>query len=464
MTQPSPAREPEPIRSRAQLLDGFARGERPADRWLIGSEYEKMPVLYPDGVPLSYESEGGRPGIRSLLEELAGCCGWGPEYEADLPIALGGSSASVTLEPGGQFELSGAPVDTIHETVAELRRHESELAHLQDRLPVRWLWVGANPVHRLDQIGWMPKHRYDIMKRYLPTRGRLAHVMMKSTCTVQANLDYGDEADMGRKLRTSMGLSSIVTAMFANSPFVEGRPSGWKSYRAHVWNHTDPDRCGLLRWVFEGDAPTYERYRDYALKVPLFFIVRDGRYLDCAGLPFEDFLRDGFQGHRATLDDWELHLTTLFPEVRLKTYMEMRSADCVKPPYLPALPAIWKGVLYDEAAREAAWDLVKSWSFAERQQHRADAARYALQASVPRARYLTTDLARELLDIARHGLARQAETYGHEDESVYLEPLCVQVDQGRCPADDSLEWYARTHPTPIEVLSHYQANWIEIPA
>lgn len=453
-----------PLSGRRQLVEHHASGERPAAEWRIGTEYEKIVVHRDDSARLPYLSDRGRPGIRTLLDELSGCCGWRPGYEGDAVIALYGRDASVTLEPGGQFELSGAPFQRIKEIVLELRRHEVELEHLSDSLPVTWLWAGMDPIWGLEEIPWMPKARYGIMREYLPTRGRLALWMMQATCTVQANLDYADEADMGRKLRASMGLSSLVTAMFANSPFQRLAPSGFKSYRAHIWEHTDPDRCGLLPWVFDGELPTYERYVDYALGVPLFFIVRDKRYLPCAGLPFEQLLAEGFQGHGATLDDWVLHLSTLFPEVRLKTYLEMRSADVVGPRLLPALPALWKGLMYDRTALDAAWDLVKRWSFEDRLAHRHAAAQQALAAPVPGASYPTRELALEVLEIARYGLARVADRDGYADEGPYLDPLEAEVAAGRCPADRSLDWYAsasRERPLrPRDFVEHYERTWV----
>lgn len=451
------------VTSLRQLTDYHAAGETPTADQRIGTEYEKIVTHRTDGARLGYESEGrGRAGIQTLLGELSGCCGWKPKYEGDAVVALVGREASVTLEPGGQFELSGAPVQTIHETVAELKRHEAELEHLSELHPVSWMWVGMDPLHGLDEIRWMPKARYQIMRDYLPTRGGLALWMMKATCTVQANVDYPDEVGMGKRLRASMGVSSIVTAMFANSPFRRGTPSGFKSFRAHIWTDTDPDRCGLLQWVFDGSLPTYERYVRWAVEVPLFFIERDGAHLKCAGLPFSTFMARGFEGHGPTEDDWELHLSTLFPEVRLKRYLEMRSADCVAPDLLPALPALWKGLVYDDGALEAAWDLVKAWTWDERVAHSHAVARHGLAAAVPGARYDTSALASELLDIAAHGLSNLAAREAHEDEARYLQPLMAEVRAGRCPADHSLQWYASLPAaarTPSAFLDHYAAAW-----
>lgn len=442
------------IRGSEQLVAHVSSGETPRADWRVGSEYEKLAVRWRTGERLPYLADQG-PSIAGLLASLAGCCGWAPVYERGQVVALTGAGASVTLEPGGQFELSGAPMATLHRMVEELQRHEHELEHLGEEYPISWMWAGADPINALDDIPWMPKRRYEIMREYLPTRGRLALYMMKSTCTVQANLDFSTEVDMGRKLRTSMGVSSIVTSMFANSPLRQGRPSGMKSWRSHIWTEMDPDRSGLLPWVFDGDLPTYERYVEYALDVPLFFIVRDGEYLECTGLPFRRLVREGFDGHSATMDDWELHLSTLFPEVRLKTYLEMRSADCVKPGLLQSLPALWKGLLYDDTAMDAAWDLVKRWSFDERDAHRTAVARDAMAAPVPNARYDTSELARELVSIARHGLASQAAAGGEDDESDLLAPLVQVADSGRSPADVTLDWLAGGKRSRADIIAHY---------
>jgi len=325
---------------------------------------------------------------------------------------------------------------------------------LSRRLGVRWCWAGMDPLSALEQIPWMPKRRYGVMRKYLPTRGTLGIQMMKATCTVQANVDYQDETDMGHKLRTALGLSSIVTALFANSPLAAGTQTGRLSMRSHIWTHTDPDRCGLPPWAFDGHWPTYDRYVAYALSVPLFFIVRDGAYLDCAGLPFAEFMEKGFDGHEACIEDWHLHLSTLFPDVRAKTYLETRSADCVPPDLLPALPALWKGVLYDEDARGAAWDLVRGWSMDDRLSHRDAASRDALGAAVPGAAYATRDIALELIHIARYGLGRQAAAADHGDESVFLDPLQELAERGLCPALRTLEALGK-NPGREAILTHY---------
>ncbi|MCC6623002.1 MAG: glutamate--cysteine ligase [Deltaproteobacteria bacterium] len=451
-----------PVERIDQLVAHHARGERPRADWKVGTEHEKFAFTFPDLRPLPYRGAGGAPGIVDLLEAMKSCCGWQPQVDRGELIALASHEGSIALEPGGQVELSGQPHKTIHETREELDRHVAELERLSRAFPVRWLWIGAQPVHGLDDLGWMPKRRYGVMREYLPTRGRLARYMMQATSTVQANLDFADERDMGRKLRTAMGVSSIVTAMFANSPFTTppegegGKPGRFKTFRAHVWTDTDNDRSGLLPFVFEDAAPTYERYVRWALDVPMFFIVRDGEYLPARGLTFRQFWQRGFHdsGHRATMEDWELHVSTLFPDVRLKTYLETRTADCVQPGLIPALPALWKGVLYSDDTLDAAWDLVRRWSFDERVEHRHAVTRDALQAPIPRSSGTTADLANELLAIARAGLATQARDGGYADEWVHLAPLAQLTASGRAPADLLLAHYAsKRWRSPAELLA-----------
>lgn len=440
---------------RAQLIDYIASGERSADQWAIGTEYEKH-VVDRDGRPLPYDAQGDLPSIRGLLQHLADARGWEPVLEGANLIALRKDGASVSLEPGGQIELSGAPMSTLLEMQRELDDHVSDLEALSAAFGVRWLWSGLHPLAGLEEIPWMPKGRYAIMRRYLPTRGALAHHMMKTTATVQANLDFSDERDMGRKLRTSMALSSIVTALFANSP--TGPPSLVKpptdevhrSWRWRVWRDTDPDRCGLLEWVFDGSAPTYERWVDYALDVPMFLLDRDGQIVDMAGRSFRAYAQSGHDGHSPTMDDWSLHLSTLFPDIRLKTYLEMRSADCVPARLIPALPALWKGILYDGAALDAAWDLVKAWSFRERVEHREGSCLRGLAAPVPGKPYPTRELARELVHIAQSSLS--------SDERSLLDELASVASSGLSLADKTLQWASRSPRTRDEVLQHYEGQ------
>ena len=438
---------------RAALIDFIASGETPADRWTVGTEYEKH-VVDAQGRPLPYEAANGEPSIRGILQALADHRGWEPVMELEHLVALRKDGASVSLEPGGQLELSGAPLASLDEMRVELDHHTDDLSYLSDAFGVRWLWAGLHPLAGLDDIPWMPKRRYVIMRRYLPTRGALAHYMMKSTATVQANLDFSDEADMGHKLRASMALSSLVTALFANSPSgVKGLPElptsrVYRSWRWQVWRDTDPDRCGLLEWVFDGAAPTYERWVDYALDVPMFLLEKNGQIIDMAGRSFRAYAAQGFDGHQPDLDDWELHLSTLFPDVRLKTYLEMRSADCVPARLIPALPALWKGLLYDGAALDAAWDLVKGWSFSERIEHREQACVSGLSAEIPGKSYRTQELVQELLSIARSGLP--------EEERSMLEEIAHIASTGRTLADTTLSWLEGAHRTSADIMAHYE--------
>jgi len=421
-----------PVEALEQLVAFHAGGEKTPENWKVGTEHEKFAYARPSYDPLHYR---GSPGIRTLLESMVSRFGWVPHEDSGEVISLSRDGASISLEPGGQFELSGAPLATIHETRDELATHVAELEVLAEVHDIRWLWVGYQPVHPLTRIDWMPKRRYAIMRDYLPRRGSLARHMMQATSTVQANLDYSGERDMGEKFRTSMGLSSIVTALFANSPFQHGKPSGFKSTRATVWAATDADRQGLLPFVFDGEVPTYERWVEWALDVPMFFVMRDEALLPAGGLPFRRFWKEGFMGHRPTIEDWETHVSTLFPDVRLKTFLEMRTADVVPPEYICALPALWKGVLYSKDHRDAAWDLVKGWSFTDRLAHREAVPKAGLSAAIPGSKATTRDLAVELLAIAKSGLEAIAATRGHEVETAYLEPLAALASEGKSPGD-----------------------------
>lgn len=431
-----------PVTGLAQLVEHHARGEKPRSAFRIGTEHEKFGFTSPDLAPLRYHGAPGQAGILEVLESI-GARGWRPSVDEGALIALLSDEGSIALEPGGQLELSGRARATIHETRDELARHVAELDRLSSELSVRWMWLGAQPVHEPAQLSWMPKRRYGVMRDYLPTRGGHALYMMQSTSTVQANLDYASERDMGRKLRAAMGLGSIVAAIFANSPFSRGAPNGLKSFRASVWADTDPDRQGLLSFAFD-DAPSYEQYARWALDVPMFFVVRHGAYLPARGQTFRDFQARGFHSDPsivATMEDWELHLSTLFPDARIKTYLETRTADCVPPRYILALPALWKGILYRDDALDAAYDLVKRWTLAERWEHRTQVPRDGLLTPVPGSRGKTGDLARELFAIARHSLDLQAREAGIDSESPYLEALAALTADNRSPADEALAKY-----------------------
>ena len=426
------------IESRDQLIASFARGEKPADRWRIGTEHEKFVYKLSDHHAPSWDEPGG---IRDLLMALTEF-GWRPVEEDGKVIALTGSDGSVSLEPAGQFELSGAPLETLHQTCAETGRHLEQVKAMGDRLGLGFLGLGMWPDKTRAELPVMPKGRYDIMRRHMPRVGGLGLDMMLRTCTIQVNLDYATEADMVRKFRVGLALQPLATALFANSPFTEGQPNGMLSFRSHIWSDTDPHRTGMLPFVFE-DGFGYERYADYALDVPMYFVYRDGRYIDAAGLSFRDFLRGELSvlpGELPTLDDWNDHLSTAFPEVRLKTFLEMRGADGGPWSRICALPALWVGLLYDGQALDAAWDLVKGWSLADRQTLRDAVPRLALDAPLPGGGTLR-DIAGEVLDIAHAGLASRARGEAGDNETGFLDPLREIVRSGKVPAQVLLDRY-----------------------
>jgi glutamate--cysteine ligase len=448
-----------PVNPLEQFIAEFVGGQKPSTDYGVGTEYETFGIRSIDKMPLHYVSSANRASVTGILEGLQGELGWSSLFDGDALVGLVDGMRSVQLEPAGQVEFSGAPHSSLFQAYQEIAEFEGYKQTVGDELGVEWMWSGYIPVHGFDELDLMPKARYGIMNRYLPTRGELALHMMRRTCTVQANLDYSDEKDMGHKLRTAMGCSSIIAAMFANSAFRGGVPNGYRTFRTHIWSKTDSDRCGLLDWVFDGSLPTYERYAEWAMDVPLFFIVRDGQYLDCAGTPFRQFLDKGVEGHRATITDWHTHLSTLFPEVRLKTYLEVRSADCVRPRLTMALPALCKGLFYSTTALDAAWDLVKKWSFTDRLAHREDVAKEGLASRTPDG-HRTLDLAREFLDIVTFGLDEQK---GDGDsESVFLEPLRQLLMAGDMPIDEPLRWYgAQGNAAAEELTGQFIYRWHE---
>jgi len=415
-----------PIASTDDLVAYFRQGEKPRERWRIGTEHEKIGVYAKSGERVPYEGERG---IGAVLERIAAADAWKPVSEDGKLIALTKDGASITLEPGGQIELSGAPLATIRETCAEFNGHVDLVKRMSADLGIEWLALGIDPFHEVDRIPVMPKARYEIMRSYLPTRGELPLEMMHATATVQANFDYGDEADMASKLRMAMGTSPIVSAIFANSSLSGGRVNGFSSRRVEIWRHTDPDRCGILPFVFRPDFG-YRDYVEWALDVPMFFVVRDHEYLPAGGITFRRFLGDGFAEQSATLADWDVHLTTVFPEVRLKRFIEVRGADCGPRGLICALPALWKGVFYDPEALAAAWDLVASWSLEQREEALAEVARHGLAARIGGRPVL--ELARAFTAISSDGLRRIAERGETDaDERRFLEPVLELLDDGR---------------------------------
>ncbi len=426
----------QPITDKRELVDWMATGSRPASEWRIGTEHEKFGFCTDSLRPLGY---AGEHGIRAMLEGLARDFSWQAVLENDQPVALKKDGCSITLEPGGQLELSGELLDNLHETCNEVNQHLAEVRAVAEPLGIDFLGMGFHPTARREDIEWMPKARYVIMRNYMPRVGQLGHDMMKRTCTVQVNLDFSSEADMVDKFRASLALQPIATALFANSPFVEGKPSGFLSYRSQVWTDTDPDRTGMLPWVFESGMG-FERYVDWMLDVPMYFVNRGGRMIDVAGRSFRDFLAGrlpGLEGQYPVLGDWEDHLTTAFPEVRLKRFLEMRGADGGPWGRLCALPAFWVGLLYDTDSLAACLEMTRDWSAEQRQQLRDDVARSGLAAEIDGRS--VRELARELLDLARAGLARRQRLNAAGDhEASFLNPLEEIVDRGITPAEVKL--------------------------
>ena len=428
-----------PIENRDQLIGFLEVGSKPAARWRIGTEHEKFGFRKRDLSPLPYD---GPDGIRAMLEGLMRF-GWKGIREGDALIGLTQDgpqgTASISLEPGGQFELSGAPLTTLHETCHEVNTHLDQVAKVANEIGVGFLGLGFSPKWSLAETPIMPKGRYAIMRNYMPKVGSHGLDMMFRTCTVQVNLDFSDEADMVKKMRVGLALQPIATALFANSPFTEGKPNGYLSYRARVWHDVDPDRSGLLPFVFE-DGFGFERYVDYALDVPMYFIFRGDHYVDMTRYTFRQFLageaRD-LTAERATLSDWADHLTTIFPDVRLKKFIEMRGADGGPWRRLCALPALWVGLLYDGPALDAAWDLVKDWTAEEREGLRRDVPKLAL--ATPFRGRTVRDVAGAMLEIARAGLkARAMRGRIDADEVPYLDELFAIVASGETAAQELL--------------------------
>ncbi len=421
-----------------ELVAYIEAGVTPRAMWRIGSEHEKFGFDLATLRPIPYD---GDHGVRAMLEGLRRF-GWAPVTEQGNVIALSQDGASVSLEPGGQFELSGAPLATLHETCDEVHIHLAQVREVAEELGIGFLGLGFNPKWRREDVFVMPKGRYDIMRRYMPSKGGHGLDMMLRSCTVQVNLDFESEADMVLKLRASLALQPIATAIFANSPFTENRPNGYLSFRSMIWTDTDPDRCGMLPFVFE-QGFGFEAYVEYALDVPMYFVYRDGSYIDASGQSFRDFLAGrlpALPGERPSLADWEDHLTTIFPEVRLKRYMEMRGADAGPWGQLCALPALWVGLLYDPPTLAAAWDLVKDWTAEEREYLRVETPKQAL--ATPFRGATVGDIAAEVLALARAGLrARGHLSSSGLDETQYLEPLEPIIAERRTQAEVLLEFY-----------------------
>lgn len=430
-----------PIESRADLIDAIAKGSKPKSDWRVGTEHEKFTFYRIENKPVPYD---GLRGIQAILKGFAELEGWTPVYDGENIIGLfcHANGGAISLEPGGQFELSGAPLATIHETCKETNDHLKSLRRIADPLGIAFLGLGVAPSWSVAEMPVMPKARYAIMKPYMEKVGTLGTSMMFRSCTVQANLDFSDEADMTKKLRVSLALQPIATALFANSPFLDGKPNGFLSFRSEIWRDTDRARTGMLPFAFE-DGMSFERYVDYALDVPMYFIRRSGKYVNCAGESFRAFL-DGrlpqLPGKLPTKADWEDHLSTIFPEVRLKSFLEMRGADGGPWQEICALPAFWTGLLYDQTALDAAWDLVKDWTEQERQGLR-DAVPVTAIHTLFRGRELA-EIAREVVDIARAGLkSRKKLNWEGADETVFLQALENTLNLGKTRAERLLDLY-----------------------
>jgi glutamate--cysteine ligase len=434
-----------PIEHPSQLAEYLAAGSKPKSDWRIGTEHEKFGYLTDTHEPLPYD---GPRSIRAVLKGLRDRYGWAPVEEGGHLIGLTKDGANVSLEPGGALELSGAPLETIHQTCDEVNEHLREVKSIADAIGVGFIGLGAAPEWSHEEMPLMPKGRYNLMDAYMGRVGTTGTTMMRRTCTVQVNLDFGSEADMVKKMRVALALQPVATALFANSPFFEGAPNGMKSYRSYVWRHLDADRTGMLPFVFE-DGFGFERYVDYALDVPMYFVYRDGKYIDALGMSFRDFMKGklpALPGEIPTLSDWADHLTTIFPEARLKKFIEMRGADGGPWRRLCALPAFWVGLTYDSTALDAAWDLVKDWDAPTREALRIAAADQALDARVENIHM--HELARRTVEIAEAGLKARACTGAGgllPDETHFLNALKESLDSGKVLAD--------------ELLDHYRGDW-----
>jgi glutamate--cysteine ligase len=445
-----------PIETRDELVAWLAAGCKPKSQFRIGTEHEKFAFTAGRHNPIPYD---GPRGIKALLDGMQMLLGWEPIIEHGNIIGLldvtGGGA--ISLEPGGQFELSGAPVETVHQMCRELHAHLAQVHEVAAPLGIGFLGIGMTPKWTRAEIPMMPKGRYRIMTNYMPKVGRYGLDMMYRTCTVQTNLDFSSEADMVKKLRVSLALQPLATALFANSPFTEGKPNGFLSFRSEIWRDTDNARAGMLPWAFE-PGMGFERWVDYALDVPMYFVKRGDRYIDVAGQSFRDLMAGklpGLPGERATISDWANHLSTIFPEVRLKRYLEMRGSDSGPARWLPALPAYWTGLLYDDECLDACWDLAKAWSAEERQKLRDDVPRLGFKAQIRSVPVL--ELCKQTLALARRGLSRR-DRQDHDgcDETQYLEPLEDAVARGVTPAEELLEkFHGRWRGSVEPVFTEY---------
>ncbi len=439
------------ITDERQLVEYFENACKPPSRWRLGTEHEKFVFDRETLRPLPYE---GDQSISAFLEKLTRF-GWTPMQENGRTVALEMGDCHITLEPGGQLELAGAPLYTIHETCDEIHTHLRQVKEVAADMNVGLIGLGFQPKWSRAESPWMPKERYEIMGNYMPKVGNLGLDMMLRTSTVQVNIDYGSESDMIKKFRVGLALQPIATALFANSPFTESKPNGFVSYRSQIWTDTDPDRCGMLDWVFE-DEMGFERYKDFALDVPMYFVYRDGHYIDAAGQSFRDFMAGklpALPGERPVMSDWDDHLTTLFPEVRLKRFMEMRGADGGPWRRLCALPALWAGLCYDSTALDEAWALVADFTPAERNHLRDQAPIHGL--ATPFRGATMGGIAREAVAIAQRGLSRRANLDGQDrDEAMYLDQLAEIAETGITPAEHLLSLYEGRWNQSVDPVFH----------
>lgn len=430
-----------PIEHHEQLAQYLADGCKPKEDWRIGTEHEKFGFCKDTLKPLPY---AGERSIQAVLEGLRDGHGWAPLVEGGNLIGLTKDGANISLEPGGQLELSGAPLETIHETCDEVNAHLRDVKDIADKIGVGFIGLGAAPVWHHEDMPLMPKGRYKLMDGYMQDVGTMGTTMMRRTCTVQVNLDFSSEADMVQKLRVALALQPVATALFANSPFLDGKPNGHKSWRSRVWRSLDADRTGMLPFVFE-EGFGFEAWVQYALDVPMYFVYRNGEYINALGMSFRDFLKGelpALPGETPTLSDWADHLTTIFPEARIKKFIEMRGADGGPWRRLCALPAFWVGLTYDQSALDAAWDLVKGWDAETREGLRVAASEHGLQAKVNGISM--HELAREVVAISESGLkARHKPGAGGlvPDETHFLNALKDSLESGKVPADELLERY-----------------------
>ena len=429
------------IENTTELVRYLEDGNKPIESWKIGTEHEKFGYNKKDLKPLQYS---GACSIESILVGLKETFGWLPIVEDNCLIGLSKGGANISLEPGGQLELSGAPLDNVHETCMEVANHLAEVKTIADRIEAGFIGLGAAPVWKHSDMPVMPKGRYKLMAPYMEKVGSHGTQMMFRTCTVQVNLDYSSELDMVKKFRVALALQPIATALFSASPFFEGKETGYSSYRARIWQDTDKDRTGMLPFVFD-DGFGFEAWVDYALDVPMYFVNRNGEYLNALGQSFRDFLKGklpALPNQKPLISDWEDHLTTIFPEVRLKKFLEMRGADAGPWAKICALPAFWVGIIYDKVSLDQAWQLCKNWSSSDRNQLSKGVAKHGLRASIANRKVI--EIASDLLKISHEGLIRRNKSNAHKtkrNEGEFLKPLFDSLEKGSSLADEINEKY-----------------------